>query len=314
MKKILMMLTHNRTDCMRLTIDMLNAAGALRAFDHVVMLLNGAPRSHRAAVEQVMRRHPDVPWDTMHGPGTRPAGLVGLQNRCVEKYPDALYVKVDDDIFVPRGWAERMFAAYERFKDRDNLALISPTIPNNSFGLHTLLTRFYPQALGEYRRRFGRDPTPERQSFTWHSPAVAEWATRLFLDINRANDEQRALVEISATSPYLEFSDGFSIGCIAYDYRHWRRMGGVPPRDEPEWCEWIANHGCFNVLDCSQIVLHYSFFVQQDWLDRSSLLEDIREINLHERRGFTGRYIPRATRMVRQIPSILKRRLFPTRD
>jgi hypothetical protein len=205
-----------------------------------------------------------------------------------------------------------MFDAYERFKDRDNLALISPLIPNNGYGLHTLLTRFYPDYLAQHRSLFGRDPSPERQGFTWHNPKVAEWATRLFLDVNAANESHRALLGKNGSTSYAEFSDSFSIGCICYDYRHWKKMGGVPPRDEPEWCEWIAANGCFNVLDCSQIVLHYAFFVQQDWIDRSTLLEDIRRANLPGTQPALGAVFARTSRVTKQIPGILQRRLTRT--
>ena len=35
-----------------------------------------------------------------------------------------MYVKVDEDVFVSSGWAERLFAAYEKYRDRDNLSLV----------------------------------------------------------------------------------------------------------------------------------------------------------------------------------------------
>jgi len=279
-KKILMILTHDRLDCLRLNLEMLHAAGAFLLFDKVVLLLNGVSAHHRRVAEQFMASHLATSWDALEGPGTRPAGLVGLQNRCVERYPDSLYMKLDEDVFVPAGWAERMISAYEAFSPRDNLGLITPLIPNNGFGLHVLLTKFYPALLDDHRKLFGRDPSPERQGFTWQSPAVAEWATRRFMSLNDANENHRALLRELKAPRFIEFADPFSVGCICYDYRHWKKMGGVPPRDEPEWCDWIQSNHHINILDCSQIILHYSFFVQQDWLDRTHLLEDIRMTNL----------------------------------
>jgi len=312
MKKVLMILTHDRLDCLRITLEMLALGDSLRAFDKVVLLLNGVSTHHRRVVERFMAAHPKTSWDTLEGPGTRPAGLVGLQNRCVERYPDSLYVKLDDDVFVPAGWADRMISAYNANAKRDNLGLITPLIPNNSFGLHALLTKFYPSLLEEHRQRFGRDPSPERQSFTWHNPTVAEWATRPFLSLNEANEKHRKLLDETSLPRFIEFADPFSIGCICYDYRHWKKMGGVPPRDEPEWCDWIQSHHHVNILDCSQIVLHYSFFVQQDWLDRTSLLEDVRIANLPgtlSHSSLTGYHLPHWIRTARQVPRVLGRRL-----
>ena len=87
-------------------------------------------------------------------------------------------------------------------------------------------------------------------------------------------------------------------------------MGGIPETDEPGWTAWIQEHEQTNILDCSQIALHYSFFVQQEWLDRSSLLEDIRAANLPgtltlaQRAGLT-----RITRIAQQIPGVIRRRI-----
>lgn len=312
MHKILMILTHNRLDCLSLTLDMLDRAQAYAAFDRVVFLLNGVSPRHMAFVDRYIRTHPDVSWDKILGSGIRPTGISDMQNRCVRIYPGGFYVKVDDDVFVPRGWAERLTDAYEQNKHRDHLALITPLIPNNGFGLYQLLTRFYPEHLKEYRRRFRREPTPERQGHTWQHATVGEWASRLFLDIDAANEEQRRRLSRSGHERFLLFPDSFSIGCIAYDYRHWEKMGGIPKTDEPGWTAWITEHGQVNVLDQSLMVLHYAFFVQQEWLDRSSLLEDIRRVNLPGTSNWMQRTgLTRAARLARQIPGILRRRLAP---
>ena len=342
MKKLLMILTNARRDCCGITLDTLERSGSLKVFDHIVFLLNGVSERHMRFVDSFIAQHPDLSCDKVLGNGTRPQGIADMQNRCIEKYPEALYMKVDEDVFVPDGWAERMLAAYEANKHRDNLALITPLIPNNAFGLHTLLTRFYPEWLSEFRQRFGHDPDPSRAGSTWQSPYIAEWATRKFLDLEQANEGQRRRLEagdqeldvgsqklevgsqrsevgsrksdLRPPNSDLSFSDPFSIGCIAYDYRHWQRMGGIPETDEPGWTSWVRDHEQINILDCSQIVLHYSFFVQAEWLDRTSLLEDIRRINLPgtlraaQRLGLT-----RATRITKQIPGIVKRR-FGIRD
>lgn len=309
MRNVLMVLTNARRDCARLAIDLLFRHGNHRHFDKIVFLLNGVSDRHMRFVDGIIAAHPEVSWDKVLGDGTRPQGIATMQNRCIERYPDSLYMKIDEDVFVGPGWAERMVETYETHRGRGNLGLVSPLIPNNGIGLHTLLTRFHPAALEEHRRLFARDPTPERAGFTWQSPAVAEWATRLFLDVEAANRLQRERLAASGQPRFLEFTHSFSIGCIAYDFALWRKMGGIPPTDEPGWCQWIEDNGHFNVLDCSQVVLHYAFFVQQEWLDRTSLLEDLRDVNLGERTGSFNRFAARIGRTLPQIPGALRRRL-----
>lgn len=124
-------------------------------------------------------------------------------------------------------------------------------------------------------------------------------------------EAQRAKTGHPATlSPcYPTFSYPFSINCIAYDYRHWKEIGGVPEEDENGWGKWIPENGKFIILVQDALVHHYSFFVQQDWLDRTNLLEDLATANLPNRTGFFARCIGRFTRIVRQMPRVIRRRL-----
>lgn len=311
--KVLMILTHDRLDCLRLCLDMLEKAGAYSCFDRVVLLLNGVPPRLRRFVEAYMAARPQVKWDAVDGDGTRPGGICFVQNECIRRYPDSVYVKIDEDVFVPRGWAERMLETYERFAGRDDLALIAPLIPNNAYGLHRLLTAFHPDMNDEHVRRFGMEPSTEIHGPLWSNYKISEWATRSFLDLEQANRRQASRPDLEAGRRWFEFRDRFSIGCICYDHAHVRRMGGrLPPHDEPEWCAWIVDHGQTCVLDQSVIVHHYSFFVQQEWLDRTSLLEDLRVANLPDTirvRSWSQYHGPRWVRVARQLPAIVKRRM-----
>lgn len=311
--KVLMILTHDRLDCLRLCLEMLEQSGAFSCFDRVVLLLNGVPARLRRFVEGYMAARPQVKWDTVEGDGTRPGGISHVQNECIRRYPDSVYVKVDEDIFVPRGWAERMLETYERFSGRGDLALIAPLITNNAYGLHRMLNVFYPAMRADYVQRFGMEPTTDIHGPLWGNAKMSEWAMRNFLDIDAANERQASLLEQGVDGRWFEFRDRFSIGCICYDHEHVRRMGGrLPPRDEPEWCAWIVDHDQTCVLDQSLIVHHYSFFIQQEWLDRTSLLEDLRAANMPDTirvRSLSQYHGPRWVRMARQIPGIVKRRM-----
>lgn len=113
-------------------------------------------------------------------------------------------------------------------------------------------------------------------------------------------------------SSYQTFSYPFSINCICYDYRHWLEIGGVPEQDENGWGIWIPANGKFVVLTTEALVHHYSFFVQQDWLDRLTLLEDIRNANLIQKTSWFSGKCSQCMRIVRQIPSIIMRRIKKT--
>lgn len=308
-QKILMILTSHRLDCLKLNLALLEKNDVLKSFDRVVFLLNGVEGEHLAYIRAFIARHPGVRWDEISGPRGRSECISSLENQCVEKYPGNIYVKIDEDIFVPTGWAERMFEAYEAHKHDDKLALITPLIPNNAYGLWFLVSKVFPDLLPAFRARFGAEPSPEIQGLTWRLPSVAEWAIREFLDLEAANGRVREQVAARAIARYHRFTDRFSIGCILFDYRHWQAMGRIPAKDEPEWCEWIEKNSAFNVLDTSHLVQHYSFFVQQDWLDRSTALEDLTAVNLGVRLNAWQRHAPRIARFLPQVPGIVRARL-----
>ncbi len=307
MKKILMILTSHRLDCFRLCMDMLIQGGSIRRFDRVVLLMNGVQGRHLRYIRRLLATHPDLPWDTIAGPRGRGWRISNLQNDCVRRYPDSLYFKIDEDTFVSSDWDQILSAAYEAHRNRPDLSLVTATIPNNGLGCWQLLNAF-PDAREEFLKLPCAAHTPAADGPVWLYPHLAEWIIRRFLDLKEANRQVRE----RADTPWLPFHARFSINCICYDYRHWQEIGGVQEQDEVGWGKWISEKNKLVVLATHAVVHHYTFFNQQDWLDRSSLLEDIRAANLplHTwESSAPGRLLPRALRIFRQLPSILRRRI-----
>ena len=75
-----------------------------------------------------------------------------------------------------------------------------------------------------------------------------------------------------------------------------------------DWGAWIRENRKLVVFDAHAVCHHYTFFNQQDWLDRTSLLEDIRRANLPEPLPFGARWAP-FWRSAKQLPRIAVRRL-----
>lgn len=299
-----MILTSHRLDCFSLAIDMLAHGGSLARFDVVAVLCSGVEGRHRRYVEGLSSRFPATRWEILHGPRGRGKPISDLQNECVRRHPNSLYFKIDEDTFVSGDWDQHMVAAYEQFRDDPRLSLITTVVTNNQRGAYHLLNLF-PELGAEFTRRFDKPIVPERMGPVWLFPQCAEFMIRRFLNLNSANRELRAQKQ----EPFLTFSFPFSINCICYDYRHWQEIGGVPEQDENGWGEWIPKHNKIIVLATQALVHHYSFFVQQNWLDRSSLLEDIRAENLLHRLGVFCRTWPRCLRIIRQVPGAIRRRL-----
>jgi hypothetical protein len=307
-----MLLTSHRLDCLRLTIDQLFATGEIRKFEKVVLLLNGVEGEHLHYVENLQRANPDLPWETLAGPRGKGPLVAGPQNEVVRRFPGRLYFKIDEDILVPRGWVDRMTAAYAAHADDPRRALFTPVVTNNATGFHALL-RLFPELRGEFERQFpGREFSPRVDGPVWREPDIAEWILREFLDLEDGNRRLRERLAAAGEPTCEALTHRFSINNLVYDEQHWREMGGIPDAEEPAWTAWVGEHGKATLLVRDVLLHHYSFFVQQEWLDRTSLLEDLRRANLPETlpsRSLAGYHAPRAGRILRQLPGILKRRL-----
>lgn len=304
MKNVLMILTSHRLDCFSLCIDFLSRGGSLARFDVVAILCSGVEGRHRRYVEDLPRRFPQVRWDISHGPRGRGKPISDLQNDLVRRHPESLYFKIDEDTFVSRDWDLKVREAYERHRHDPDLSLITPVVTNNQCGAYHLLTTF-PELGAEFTRRFAQPIVTERMGPVWHRPDCASFMIRSFLNLEEGNARLRA----AAGEDHLTFSYPFSINCICYDYRHWQEIGGVPEFDETGWGEWIPRNRKFIVLATRALVHHYSFFVQQDWLDRSTLLEDVRRANLPDTYRALPARLARGMRIARQVPRVVKSRL-----
>ena len=317
-----MILTSHRLDCFRLCIDLLVSGGSAGRFDRVVILCSGVEGRHLRYVESLPARHPGVPWDFIHGARGRGKPISDMQNECVRRNPGALYFKLDEDTFVSGDWDVEMTRAYEHFKDDPRLSLITAVVTNNQRGAYHLLTTF--PALGdEFKRTFNQPIVTDRMGPVWILPQCASFMIRSFLNLEDGNKRLReanrramgygrwTMGEGRSTKHQAHvqtFSYPFSINCIAYDYRHWQEIGGVPEEDENGWGKWIPANNKFIVLAADALVHHYSFFVQQNWLDRTSLLEDIRKANVPGRHRTLPGLLARWVRITKQIPSAINRR------
>jgi hypothetical protein len=314
LKKILMILTSHRLDCFRLCVDMLALGGSGPRFDKVVILCSGVEGRHLQFVKSLKKLYPEVHWDFIFGTRGRGKPISDMQNECVRRYPDAVYFKLDEDTFVSRDWDIEMMKAYEAHKDDPSLSLMTAVVTNNQRGAYHLMTTFAELGV-EFTRRFSKPIVTDRMGPVWLYPQCAEFIIRRFLDLNSGNQELRKAEAgpDKFDNTGLTFSYPFSINCICYDYRHWQEIGGVPEQDENGWGEWIPANCKYVVLVTSALVHHYSFFVQQKWLDRTSLLEDIRRVNLPDTHRPLAGYLARAGRIAEQIPRTLKDRVLPSR-
>lgn len=303
--KVLMVLTSSRLDCFRLCMDRLLTGGSIRRFDHVALLLNGVVGRHRRYVERLVAEHPEIPWDVIEGPRGRGWRISNLQNDCVKRHPEGLYFKIDEDVFVSDDWDLKLEETHKAHRgEGDALSLVSATIPNNGLGAWLLLGKF-PEAKEEFLKLPHAVWEAKADGCVWLYPHLATWLIRRFLDLGEANRTARA----AGGERWARWGDRFSINCICYDWRHWQELGGVREHDEVDWGAWIRENKKLVLFDTHAVCHHYSFFNQQDWMDRTSLLEDLREANGCGKVGTAARAWALAGRVAKQVPHVARRKL-----
>ena len=221
----------------------------------------------------------EVSWDTMAGPRGKGPLVAGPQNRVVEKYPNRLYFKIDEDIIVPPGWVDRMTAAYERHKDDPKLALCTPVVTNNSTGAHFLM-ELYPELATEYTERFQAADHPRM------SPAPCGNTLKLQSGLSVRSSDSTTPIKNSKSSfpnrgPATVFSINDSALTTSYTTtttgKHWEVFLTTKNLRGQRGYASTGNIMCWSAIACS---ITTAFFVQQDWLDRTTLLEDLRHANL----------------------------------
>lgn len=312
MKKLLMILTSHRLDCLKLNLKLLDYHDDLIKFEKVVFLMSGVSPRHKAFIERFIREHPDTSFDKVEGPRGRKIVIADMQNECIRRHPEYLYFKTDEDVFTSQNWVDKMEEAYLAHANDDDLGLMTPIAPNNGIGCFFLLENF-TEVRQAYDRQFEFPVVPDYEAPIWNRPKLAQFMTESFLDLEEANKklEEKFGTEFSKEHAHY-FSHRFTINCICYDYRHYRQMGRIPDDDEPSWTQWAHDNGKHHVLVPNTLVHHYSFFPQQDSMDRSHVLENLAALNLPSAPSsmIDPRYeIPRIFRTLRQLPRVVPRKL-----
>ena len=223
-----MILTHDRLDCLRLCLEMLEGRG-VRQIDRVAVV------ERRAAWPRFVEPSwpPDPKWTGTTSRRWHPAARTSpMPEQCVRRYPipsTQLLTRISSCPAVGPNMLET-HGAFPPQRPALITALI-PTMPS----LHRLLNVFYPEKLPDFERRLARSPdVPKRRGTapSRNGPAASSWISRPRTRTAPPAGGQRAAL-------LYEFCKYFSIGCICMITPMSSGWAGAPARDEPEWCAWF---------------------------------------------------------------------------
>lgn len=234
---------------------------------------------------------------------TKADNVKHFYNYCVE--PDTLYFKMDDDIiFIEDGMFEKM-AQYKI--DNPNTFLIYPTIINNAWCTYFLVKnkklntemcnvcdKDWYEEFNKYKDMIKSSPKimsdnleePKVKDFLpeyiflsplyWRDPVFAQNLLGLFYDLIKTNN----IKHLDIDTVLLNY-EPVSINCIMWAGENFAEFNGNIKcvADEP----WLAvfyplQHNKQNVMLGNTRCVHYAFYPQREYLDKTDILEKYYEI------------------------------------
>lgn len=147
-----------------------------------------------------------------------------IQNMVITLHPDAEYIfKMDEDMFIGRGFFERMIEEYHRIEREGEykIGYVVPVIPLNCCGYVSYLK--LSGNLEAYERRFGRAyrsdfsavfNVEETAEFLWDTMETFDGMAERFLE----------------NTGYQILNSYFNIGCILFSRSRWLMMGKWPEK------------------------------------------------------------------------------------
>ena len=194
-----------------------------------------------------------------------------VQNVVISKHPNAkLIFKLDEDIFVTKGYFSKMYEAYEHcLKGKYKPGIVAPILPINGFSHYIVLEKYNlldkfeelfekPMCITLPDRRIEKDPNVAR--FFWGEGGYVPHIDQMNLDFENGN-----ITEIVCPIK-------FSIGAILMPRSTWEDMGYFSVNkkqiamgmDEKELCSFCVLKSRPIMVSCNVVVGHFSFGPQTD--------------------------------------------------
>lgn len=221
---------------------------------------------------------------------TKENNVALVQNVAINLHPNAEYIfKLDEDMFLTKGYFEKMLSAYEHAeKGIYQPGVVAPIIPINGYGFMKILEEY---DLKEYYHQTFEEPkiTASAKSQIVSNPNVATFfwgGNNMIPTVDEMNlrFEQRPQMEVPCPIR-------FSIGAILFKRALWEEMGhfsvdksnnamGV---DETELCTFCCLHSKPVMVSENVVVGHFAYGPQNstmiDYYEKNRklfLLDDIK--------------------------------------
>lgn len=211
-----------------------------------------------------------------------------IQNVAIDLYDKAKYIyKLDEDIFITKGFFETLYNTYEDCKKNGNYnpGIIAPTIPINGFGNMKILQKY--NLIEKYNDMFEKPIfAAGRSRMVENNPEVAKffWGEGEYLpnidEINNLFSKEELTYDACPIR--------FSIGAILFERELWNDMGMLEVKkgpcmglDEENICAYCMNNSRPIIVSGNSVVGHLSFGnqnkIMEEYFKNNNGLFDIHE-------------------------------------
>lgn len=268
LKPVLMLVTSHRMDCFLLCLKCLELYTDLSRFAKIYVLANDVSGEHAVMVKAFQHRHRNVIDIHLTPRGITPA-VVAMQNFIMARHPGAVFVKIEEDVFVTPGWLEQLLAAYKLHLNSPRVAAVAPVMPVTRTGrqvLARLLRLHYP---GERQRL---PDLPVEQNALYH---------RLVWDKVLNDDLSGKYAALEKPRHY--YLSHVSNNLVVWGPRLTERLApmglkavdGVTRPDEFHLNTALRVHDLRTVVATSCLVHHFSHAGCEEYLRRNLSLDDV---------------------------------------
>lgn len=260
----LVILTSHRPDCFFLCMRCLETYTNLSVFSSIIIIANDVSERHRKLIENFKSKYKNI--IDLH---VRPRGILlvtAMEEVVFTEGKDTTIIKMDEDVFVTRGWLRGLLRGYRRYIQDDHAVFVSPVVPNNVAGREMLRPVF--------QERYGEEFSGPLAAGSVHkNPAYGAW---VWDKVIHGGLEEAIRVE-AENLPDYRIKGYFNINCMIFDERLIRRV--CPFEREDEACVNVVTGktNCFGVMTAGSVVHHYSFGPQQEELDKNVPLDAVRK-------------------------------------
>ena len=275
---ILLVYTSHRVDCLKLCLDCLVQNTDIDRFKHIYIIANEVTLPHLLIAQDFCNQWPNASLVQASPRGLVPA-VIRSVNSIIRQHPGETFVKIDEDVFVTRGWLDALTQCHLDHRANDEILLSAALCPISGSGYPYFKT-IMERDLSEYYLRYASCTAELNKNKFLHRylwEAVLEGGL-----LDRFHEK--------TTANYL-YASSIVINCIMFDQRLVDEVYPFPLVQDPETGMACVDELAVNralkgrkvAMPSAPVVHHYSHWRSEEYLRRHVPLSRVRAMLMEQK-------------------------------